>query len=144
MVPTNLDSQGLVFWYNCKTQERFMRVNVILDAVARRLDQRPRKTLGFETLECRLTASVASTHRRFEPTMTTWLNTMRKQPNAQFDPIFLSNDNQGSWRMSFCPRCIPDRFRRRNPGQTRSGSRCEQYGRNDCRSTRGRESLCRI
>jgi IS30 family transposase len=33
-----------------------------LDKVALRLNQRPRKTLGFETPEDRLRASVASTH----------------------------------------------------------------------------------
>jgi IS30 family transposase len=33
-----------------------------LDKVALRLNQRPRKTLGFETPACRRQASVASTH----------------------------------------------------------------------------------
>jgi IS30 family transposase len=33
-----------------------------LDKVALRLNQRPRKTLGFETPASRLQASVASTH----------------------------------------------------------------------------------
>ena len=33
-----------------------------LDKVALRLNQRPRKTLGFQTPACKLRASVASTH----------------------------------------------------------------------------------
>jgi IS30 family transposase len=33
-----------------------------LDKIAKRLNQRPRKTLGFETPASRLQASVASTH----------------------------------------------------------------------------------
>src|ERR1700691_5751310 len=32
--PANLDSQGLVFWYSCKTQERFAR-GTIPDAAMR-------------------------------------------------------------------------------------------------------------
>ena len=59
---TNENTNGLLRQYFPKGTDLSGYSQSDLDKVALRLNQRPRKTLGFETPESRLRASVASTH----------------------------------------------------------------------------------
>jgi IS30 family transposase len=59
---SNENTNGLLRQYFPKRTDLSGYSQAELDKVALRLNQRPRKTLGFETPESRLTASVASTH----------------------------------------------------------------------------------
>jgi IS30 family transposase len=59
---SNENTNGLLRQYFPKSTDLSVYSQAELDKVALRLNQRPRKTLGFETPEDRLRASVASTH----------------------------------------------------------------------------------
>jgi len=59
---SNENTNGLLRQYFPKRTDMSGYSQAELDKVALRLNQRPRKTLGFETPEDRLRASVASTH----------------------------------------------------------------------------------
>jgi IS30 family transposase len=59
---SNENTNGLLRQYFPKRTDLSVYSQSELDAVALRLNQRPRKTLGFETPESRLQASVAMTH----------------------------------------------------------------------------------
>ena len=59
---TNENTNGLLRQYFPKRTDLSGYSQAELDKVALRLNQRPRKTLGFETPASRLRASVASTH----------------------------------------------------------------------------------
>jgi IS30 family transposase len=59
---TNENTNGLLRQYFPKRTDLSGFSQSELDKVAKRLNQRPRKTLGFETPASRLQASVASTH----------------------------------------------------------------------------------
>ena len=59
---SNENTNGLLRQYFPKRTDLSVHTQAELDKVALRLNQRPRKTLGFETPEDRLRASVASTH----------------------------------------------------------------------------------
>jgi len=59
---TNENTNGLLRQYFPKRTDLSGYTQAELDKVALRLNQRPRKTLGFETPASRLRASVASTH----------------------------------------------------------------------------------
>jgi IS30 family transposase len=59
---SNENTNGLLRQYFPKRTDLSVYSQSELDEVALRLNQRPRKTLGFETPESRLQASVASTH----------------------------------------------------------------------------------
>jgi IS30 family transposase len=59
---TNENTNGLLRQYFPKRTDLSGYTQAELDKVALRLNQRPRKTLGFETPASRLQASVASTH----------------------------------------------------------------------------------
>ena len=59
---TNENTNGLLRQYFPKRTDLSGYSQSDLDKVALRLNQRPRKTLGFETPASRLRASVASTH----------------------------------------------------------------------------------
>src|ERR1019366_9296186 len=59
---TNENTNGLLRQYFPKRTDLSVFSQSELDKVALRLNQRPRKTLGFETPACRLRASVATTH----------------------------------------------------------------------------------
>jgi IS30 family transposase len=59
---TNENTNGLLRQYFPKRTDLSGYTQAQLDKVALRLNQRPRKTLGFETPESRLRASVALTH----------------------------------------------------------------------------------
>ncbi len=59
---TNENTNGLLRQYFPKRTDLSVFSQSELDKVAKRLNQRPRKTLGFETPASRLQASVASTH----------------------------------------------------------------------------------
>jgi IS30 family transposase len=59
---SNENTNGLLRQYFPKRTDLSGYSQAELDKVALRLNQRPSKTLGFETPESRLTASVASTH----------------------------------------------------------------------------------
>src|ERR1700726_4448532 len=59
---TNENTNGLLRQYFPKRTDLSGYTQAELDKVAQRLNQRPRKTLGFETPASRLQASVASTH----------------------------------------------------------------------------------
>jgi IS30 family transposase len=59
---TNENTNGLLRQYFPKRTDLSGYSQAELDKVAQRLNQRPRKTLGFETPASRLQASVASTH----------------------------------------------------------------------------------
>jgi IS30 family transposase len=59
---TNENTNGLLRQYFPKRTDLSDYTQAELDKVALRLNQRPRKTLGFETPASRLQASVASTH----------------------------------------------------------------------------------
>src|SRR4029077_21128170 len=59
---TNENTSGLLRQYFPKRTDLSGFSQSELDKVAKRLNQRPRKTLGFETPESRLIASVVSTH----------------------------------------------------------------------------------
>jgi IS30 family transposase len=59
---TNENTNGLLRQYFPKRTDLSGFSQSELDQVAKRLNQRPRKTLGFETPASRLQASVASTH----------------------------------------------------------------------------------
>jgi IS30 family transposase len=59
---TNENTNGLLRQYFPKRTDLSGYSQAELDKVAQRLNQRPRKTLGFETPASRLRASVASTH----------------------------------------------------------------------------------
>jgi transposase, IS30 family len=59
---TNENTNGLLRQYFPKRTDLSVYSQAELDKVALRLNQRPRKTLGFETPASRLQASVASTH----------------------------------------------------------------------------------
>jgi len=59
---TNENTNGLLRQYFPKRTDLSDYTQAELDKVALRLNQRPRKTLGFETPASRLRASVASTH----------------------------------------------------------------------------------
>jgi IS30 family transposase len=59
---TNENTNGLLRQYFPKRTDLSGFSQSDLDTVAMRLNQRPRKTLGFETPASRLQASVASTH----------------------------------------------------------------------------------
>jgi transposase, IS30 family len=58
---SNENTNGLLRQYLPKNAELSSYNQSDLDQIALRLNQRPRKTLGFETPESRLQASVAST-----------------------------------------------------------------------------------
>ena len=58
---SNENTNGLLRYYFPKRTNLSVRSQERLDAVARRLNERPRKTLGFETLAERSNACVAST-----------------------------------------------------------------------------------
>ena len=60
--PSNENTNGLLRQYFPKRTDLSGYSQSDLDQVALRLNQRPRKTLGFETPASRLQASVASTH----------------------------------------------------------------------------------
>jgi IS30 family transposase len=59
---SNENTNGLLRQYFPKRTDLSVYSQAELDEVALRLNQRPRKTLGFETPEDRLRASVATTH----------------------------------------------------------------------------------
>jgi IS30 family transposase len=59
---SNENTNGLLRQYFPKRTDLFSYTQAELDKVALRLNQRPRKTLDFETPASRLRASVASTH----------------------------------------------------------------------------------
>jgi IS30 family transposase len=59
---SNENTNGLLRQYFPKRTDLSLYTQAELDEVALRLNQRPRKTLGFETPEDRLRASVATTH----------------------------------------------------------------------------------
>jgi IS30 family transposase len=59
---SNENTNGLLRQYFPKRTDLSVHSQSELDKVALRLNQRPRKTLGFQTPEDRLRASVASTH----------------------------------------------------------------------------------
>ncbi len=59
---SNENTNGLLRQYFPKRTDLSGYSQSDLDKVALRLNQRPRKTLAFETPESRLSASVASTH----------------------------------------------------------------------------------
>jgi IS30 family transposase len=59
---SNENTNGLLRQYFPKRTDLSVHSQEELDEVALRLNQRPRKTLGFETPASRLQASVASTH----------------------------------------------------------------------------------
>jgi len=59
---SNENTNGLLRQYFPKRTDLSVHTQAELDKVALRLNQRPRKTVGFETPEDRLRASVASTH----------------------------------------------------------------------------------
>jgi len=59
---SNENTNGLLRQYFPKSTDLSGYSQPDLDKVALRLNQRPRKTLGFETPASRLRASVASTH----------------------------------------------------------------------------------
>jgi hypothetical protein len=59
---TNENTNGLLWQYFPKRTDLSGYSQLELDQVALRLNQRPRKTLGFETPATRLRASVAPTH----------------------------------------------------------------------------------
>ena len=59
---SNENTNGLLRQYFPKRTDLSVYSQSELDEVALRLNQRPRKTLGFETPESRLQASVATTH----------------------------------------------------------------------------------
>jgi IS30 family transposase len=59
---TNENTNGLLRQYFPKRTDLSGYSQAELDKVAQRLNQRPRKTLGFETPASRLRASVASIH----------------------------------------------------------------------------------
>jgi len=59
---TNENTNGLLRQYFPKRTDLSGYTQAELDKVALRLNQRPRKTLGFETPASRLQASVATTH----------------------------------------------------------------------------------
>jgi len=59
---SNENTNGLLRQYFPKRTDLSVHSQSELDEVALRLNQRPRKTLGFQTPEDRLRASVASTH----------------------------------------------------------------------------------
>src|SRR5882762_6977918 len=59
---SNENTNGLLRQYFPKRTDLSGYTQAALDKVALRLNQRPRKTLGFETPASRLRASVASTH----------------------------------------------------------------------------------
>jgi IS30 family transposase len=59
---TNENTNGLLRQYFPKRTDLSGYTQAELDKVALRLNQRPRKTLGFETPASRLTTSVALTH----------------------------------------------------------------------------------
>jgi IS30 family transposase len=59
---SNENTNGLLRQYFPKSTDLSVYSQAELDKVALRLNQRPRKTLGFETPEDKLRASVASTH----------------------------------------------------------------------------------
>jgi IS30 family transposase len=58
---SNENTNGLLRQYFPKRTDLSVHSQSELDQIALRLNQRPRKTLGFETPESRLQASVAST-----------------------------------------------------------------------------------
>jgi IS30 family transposase len=59
---SNENTKGLLRQYFPKRTDLSGFSQAEIDKVALRLNQRPRKTLGFETPASRLQASVASTH----------------------------------------------------------------------------------
>jgi IS30 family transposase len=59
---TNENTNGLLRQYFPKRTDLSGYTQAELDKVALRLNQRPRKTFGFETPASRLSASVALTH----------------------------------------------------------------------------------